>query len=325
MSNETYYNGGPVAEDLAGMFTVKEADRWVDEARRRPDPVPLWDTLWYQGELCCLFADTNVGKSIYAVQIAAHIAQTQKVLYFDFEMSDKQFQMRYTDEMLGCPHYFGENFLRCEFNRLTISAMDLGTIMAAIETETVRTGAKVVIIDNLTWLCNRSENGDAAGELMQMLTAIKHRQGLSILVLAHTPKRNTSAPLTQNSLAGSKRLANFMDSIFAIGTTNTDRPQGRYIIQLKVRCGEMLHGTDNVITARLHKVCDMVMLEHIGTDRERNLLDEPDADDIERDSARDEIRRRLADGQPYRSIAAELGTSAATVCRIAKSMRTCTD
>ena len=90
----------------SGMFSVN-----------RPNPVPLWLTLWYQGEVCCLFADSNLGKSIYAVQIAAEIAETHKVLYFDFELSDKQFQLRYTNETIGQCHRFPEDLYRVEISR----------------------------------------------------------------------------------------------------------------------------------------------------------------------------------------------------------------
>ena len=42
-------------------------------------PRALWDSFWYEGELSCLFADSNVGKSILAVQIADRIARTDNV------------------------------------------------------------------------------------------------------------------------------------------------------------------------------------------------------------------------------------------------------
>lgn len=78
--------------------TLLPAARTISEAALRPNPDALWLSLWYEGEVCCLFSDSNLGKSIYAVQIATRIAETKKVLYFDFELSDKQFQLRYTDE-----------------------------------------------------------------------------------------------------------------------------------------------------------------------------------------------------------------------------------
>lgn len=42
----------------SGMFSVKTANLTIQEAANRPNPVPLWLTLWYQGEVCCLFADS---------------------------------------------------------------------------------------------------------------------------------------------------------------------------------------------------------------------------------------------------------------------------
>ena len=68
----------------------------------------LFSEFWHEGEICILFADTNVGKSILAVQIGNAIsrgvaiknfkleAKKQSVFYLDFELSDKQFQNRYS-------------------------------------------------------------------------------------------------------------------------------------------------------------------------------------------------------------------------------------
>lgn len=46
--------------ERTGMFTVKTANRTIQEAANRPNPVPLWKSLWYEGEVCCLFADSNL-------------------------------------------------------------------------------------------------------------------------------------------------------------------------------------------------------------------------------------------------------------------------
>jgi hypothetical protein len=58
-----------------GIFTVTSANKTMRDAAREKDPIKLYDELWYEGEMCCLFADSNVGKSIYAVQIATEIAK----------------------------------------------------------------------------------------------------------------------------------------------------------------------------------------------------------------------------------------------------------
>ncbi len=74
-----------------GILTIKTANQAVSDASTRPDPVQLYLELWYEGEVCCLFADSNLGKSIFAVQMADEIARTRNVLYVDCELSDKQF------------------------------------------------------------------------------------------------------------------------------------------------------------------------------------------------------------------------------------------
>lgn len=94
-----------------GVMSIKTANRTVLEASLLPTPRALWDSFWYEGELSCLFADSNVGKSILAVQIADRIARTDNVLYLDFELSDKQFQLRYTDEH-GYLYTFPEKLYR---------------------------------------------------------------------------------------------------------------------------------------------------------------------------------------------------------------------
>ena len=101
-------NGMP---ENIGVMSIKTANRTILEASQLPTPRALWDSFWYEGELSCLFADSNVGKSILAVQIADCIARTDNVLYLDFELSEKQFQLRYTDEY-GKPYTFPERLYR---------------------------------------------------------------------------------------------------------------------------------------------------------------------------------------------------------------------
>lgn len=88
-------NGMP---DSIGVMSIKTANWTILEASLLPTPRALWNSFGYEGELSCVFADSNVGKSILAVQIADRIARTDNVLYLDLELSEKQFQLRYTGE-----------------------------------------------------------------------------------------------------------------------------------------------------------------------------------------------------------------------------------
>ena len=92
----TSTNDPEVFMDDEELFTIRTANTWLQEANKRPVPKMLFGKLWYEGELCILFADSNLGKSILAVQIADSIstaeginpfdceAEPQPVLYFDF-------------------------------------------------------------------------------------------------------------------------------------------------------------------------------------------------------------------------------------------------
>lgn len=301
--------------ELIGMFTVKTANRTIKEAALRPNPDALWLSLWYEGEVCCLFSDSNLGKSIYAVQIATSIAEKQRVLYFDFELSDKQFQLRYSDEN-GNLNQFPDNLYRVEINRESLDTTNFEeAVIENIEQTALQTGAKVLIIDNLTYLCIASEKGDAAGMLMFRLMALKKKHGLSILVLAHTPKRCLSNPITQNDLAGSKKLYNFFDSVFAIGKSAKDNSV-RYIKQLKVRYGNYTYDADNVIVSAIEKTGSFLQFVNIGYATEKEHLKEPSDKDNTEEIAT--IKQMVSDGKSYRSIASELGISLGKVQRALK-------
>ena len=155
-----------------GMLTIKTANQTVEDAAMRPDPDQLYHELWYEGEVCCLFADSNLGKSIYAVQMADEISQTRNVLYVDSELSDKQFQLRYTNSETGERHIFPDGLLRAEVNPYAIGAQGYEeAIIRDIETAAERTGTKVIIIDNLTYRCTDGKTD----EVSKLKNHIAHR------------------------------------------------------------------------------------------------------------------------------------------------------
>ena len=302
--------------ETVGMLRIKSANQTLMEAKQRPDPKPLWLSLWYEGEVCCLFADSNVGKSIYAVQIAESIAQTQRVLYFDFELSDKQFQLRYTDDV-GNVYHFPDNFLRGEVNKELLDVTHFeDDIINNIEAAANASSAKVIIIDNLTWICSNSEKGDVAGQFMMKLIKLKKKFDFSVLIIAHTPKRSLSNPLTQNDLAGSKKLFNFFDSCFSIGKSAKDGGL-RYIKQMKVRHGEFKFGADNVIVYQIDRVNAFLQFVFIGYAFEQEHLKERS----EKDTAElvNAVMELHGQGLSIRAIALQVKSSKSTVQRIIKN------
>ena len=300
-----------------GMFTIKSANRTITDAALRPNPRSLYLEFWYEGEVCCLFSDSNLGKSIYAVQMADQIATTRRVLLVDCELTDKQFQMRYTDSDTGIIHIFPEGLFRAEINPVTLDVNDYEEkIIKNIEAVALRMQTSIIIIDNLTYLCNSSDKGVDAGLFMMKLMNLKKKYGWSLLIIAHTPKRNLSSPITQNDLAGSKKLYNFFDSVFAIGKSAKD-DRLRYVKQLKVRAGEFLYDANNIIVYELEKSSGFVHFEFKEYSTEKEHLRERTESDEEKQLKR--IKELKAQGKSVRDIAALVGLSKSKVWRLLQS------
>lgn len=293
-----------IASEEDGLFIVKSANSALEDSSHVKNPRSLWKTLWFEGEISCLFSDANLGKSIYAVQIGASIAKTDKVLYFDFELSEKQFQLRYTNDLTGSLYRFPDNLFRVEINcnKLDPVSFEENVIDEILQVSQKR-NAKILIIDNLTYLCSAMEKAEAAGTLMKELISLKKLYGLSILILAHTPKRPLWEALNQNHLQGSKRLYNMFDSCFAIGQSAQSEDL-RYIKELKVRWGRKNYGENNVIVARIEKTDSFLHFEDVGTANEREHL--RDSCEPMRDEIAKSIIKLKEEGLSFRKIADQL-------------------
>ena len=267
---------------ITDIFSAMTANETIEAAKVQKNPKKLYKEFWYENEVCCLFADANVGKSILAVQISNAIAEKlgkdESVLYYDFELSKKQFELRYTDEKNKSTFKFSDKFIRVELDadkvkdycEATKESFD-DVIINAIEANIIKYNSKILIVDNLSWLVNMKDTATTAGKLMQKLCTIKKKYGASVLVLSHTPKRNLGSPITQNSLSGSKKLTNFFDAMFAVGMSIKD-PSLRYIKQIKVRTGEFKYGADHVDICKIEKSGSFLGFTHLGFSTEEDQL-----------------------------------------------------
>jgi hypothetical protein len=248
------------------LFTIEKGNRWMELGEREPEAKMLFGEFWHQGELCILFADTNAGKSVLAVQIANNIARAkqtgpfactakpEKVMYVDFELTTTQFYQRYSNP--GGDHQFPDNFYRAQFNPENATDTSNGydnLLMAGLEYKIRQVGATVLIIDNISCLRGGTESAAVALRLMNSLKRLKADHKLSILILAHTPKRrNPARPLGAEDLHGSKLLINFADSAFAIGRS-TKEAGLCYLKQIKQRNTQQIYGEENVALCRISK------------------------------------------------------------------------
>ena len=286
--------------DSDNLFNVMTANEWIKQAEKRPIPKMLFSEFWHEGEVCILYADTNLGKSILAVQIADSIsrgkpifgfkleAQAQKVLYFDFELTEKQFQNRYSIDYQN-PYIFNNNLFRIEIDPDSNIPVDVNFedyLNSSIEQVIIEKNAKVLIIDNITFLRTENEKAKDALPLMKQLKALKSKYNLSLLVLAHTPKRDLSKPVTRNDLQGSKMLINFCDSAFAIGESSTTSSI-RYIKMIKARNTEILYDADNIIECNICKPDNFLKFEFLSFGKESTHLRS------QRDSDKEELESKI--------------------------------
>lgn len=246
-------------------YNISNANEIMEKAMSLPSIQELYKNFWFENELNILFAEANIGKSVLAMQIAEQVAQMgRKVLYLDFELSLNQFRSRYSDE--NGAYTFSNNLYRPK-----VELMEEEDLFELLNQAIYKEEINTIVIDNITYLCSKLEIGNQATKLMQRLKCYKEKFKLSIMVIAHTKKRNNNKSLTLNDLAGSKRLANFADSIFAIGRANINTEQ-LYLKQLKVRQCERIYNEDNVLLVHIEKNGKFLQFVENGYATEEELL-----------------------------------------------------
>lgn len=296
------------------FFLEDSLNHDIARAKAEPTPREFFDSYVYEGECTCLFGDTGCGKSILAIQIADHITKTygMKVAYFDFELSSKQQERRYSTED-GKTYRFPENLRRVTFNPACGGSMSNDKeIFDKMREKALKMNAKVIILDNITWVCMDTEKGEFAQRLMQGMWSLCRNEGFTVLVLAHTPKIPEGRKITVNDLAGSKRLSNFFDAIFAIGQSVRDN-RLKYLKQVKIRQAEKVHDEHNVQVYESIKSDDgNLHFEYRYHGEEGELLK---VGDLTRDEMKQRVLAEAKSGAIKTDVARKYGISTKTIQR----------
>ncbi len=300
------------------------ANEWIEIAKKLPNPKPLFGNIWHQGEVAFLFSNTGKGKSILAVQLADGISKGEQIItlevfkqiaiYFDFELSTKAFQHRYSDNY-GNSYSFSDHFIRVEIDRNKELESDEKTfeelIIESVTYHVEKSKAQVVIIDNVTFLSATNEKSKEALALMKLILDLSRKRSLAILLIAHTPKRDIFKPIQLEDLAGSKALSNFADVCFCIGES-VKGADIRYIKQLKNRNYPIDFHENNVIECKIVKEDCFLQFKFVECNTEVEHLRKPNNEGKDPTNEIIELKNQnLSNVQ----IGKKLGISEATVRR----------
>lgn len=219
------------------MLESHPVSDWLTYAQHYEPSTQLFGPFWRRGEIAVLFGGTGTGKSALAAQIGESLARgrvlapfdpaesegrgPQRVIYVDFELRAYQFALRYTrigadGKPTGGYYEFSQDMIRCElmWNGQVLEGYKGFTDMffSALVDLIEHYDARVLIVDNITFLDRSStSNASTALLIMRALQQLKREEDISILVLAHTPKRKAWLPVTETDLQGSINIANFAD------------------------------------------------------------------------------------------------------------------
>lgn len=276
----TILNDGNVSIDYS-------FSNFLNEAKMKPDMKMMFGQYFHEGEICILAGKTGTGKSTLAYTIAdgiskgnsileqANECEPQKVLFYDFELTERNIKKRFFQ------YEPNENFLRPDMTKILLQH-DGQFNFDIIEDDILQTGAKVIVIDNISAIVLRSlQDADTSLQLMKDATNLKNKMDVSILLIAHTPKLRETRPLELYDIAGSSHLHNFIDSAVMVGKSSQD-VNLRYIKQVKSRnAGEM----DNVMTVEINPE-NWLHFDYVGMSPESEHLQ---YDDLKAEQKRNEL------------------------------------
>jgi predicted ATP-dependent serine protease len=295
-------------------YTVRMFNDVVREAKLLPPAVNLYGHFSYENEVAICAGDNGVGKSILAVQAGIAIAKggdrsepfhgdtrPRKVLYLDYELTDRQFYSRFNSEL------FPDNLYRVSPNPLCIGC-DIGTMQIRQMVEDHQ--PEVLIIDNLTTMLGSSaQDAEVAINAMRFLKELQMTKGLTVIVVAHTPKLYEAVPLKVEHVGGSKHLTNYADSVFFIAASSKG-PDVRYIKHVKMRNTEAPKG---VFDVTLGKKDGILQFTYLGMSQEYAHFPVKTSSKEARNA---EIKELYTSGKNMSDIAETFGIDKATVSRI---------
>ena len=307
------------ASNPKAILRVQTMDEALKEGKAEPIRKMLLGSLLREGDMCLMFGDEGTGKSVGVVQIGLAISkglplfgdsvnfrnecEPKKTLFFDFELENAELFQRYNEA--GHAYVFGDMFKRVDMNPDNFDGNDETDIMKTVQNTIEREKPEFIIIDNLTWLTSEAQDTAVAASFMKMFLRLRRKHGFTIVVVAHTPKRNNSEPLESKHMAGSSKLKDFAKNV--IGISPSKQGDGIiYVKHLKMRNGEKVFTNQNVIQCSIEKSHGLLQWHLMGFNDETVHLATPTVEMSEEDICREAKKLRDEKGMTWDDILIEM-------------------
>ncbi|SHG24582.1 RecA-superfamily ATPase, KaiC/GvpD/RAD55 family [Fodinibius roseus] len=271
----------------------------IKQVEKEP-PIPL---LWRgikQGSFGFIYGPPKTGKTILCENLAYHIAarhtqflgtalniSDEKVLFLSLE----EYYQRRGERLKKAFKTFGNKDRKAIDKNLKVLEkypqylnITKAKSRQHLYTDIKKSGAQIVFIDSLSRLyMGEIENSKFAIELLKELNEIKEELGITLILIHHTPKLN-GRPITIDSLAGSRILA--QEAEFMIGVNKTIGK--RYIKDIAYRYAPE---KEKVLVFKITENLTIELIENIP---EFHLLKKEDGriDSTNRDKILEYIKRK---------------------------------
>lgn len=237
-----------------------------------------------------ILGKSNVGKSIFAVQLANYISNGDKifdmfstvqnrVMVIDCEMSDRQIANRYQYSNGDFLH-FSDNLFRSKLKVNILEKDFLKKLLYSINDSILRYKITFLIIDNLMSIIYDLNKPALVLEFITNIKKLQEDTLISILLIAHPRKGiDLSEKMDLEDIYGSSYIGNFLDYAFGLRKSNVN-PSEIILKLLKTRMDVNNFDSENIIVFKLENIDGVPIFSYIGIDSEVNHLKNSDTNFI---------------------------------------------
>jgi predicted ATP-dependent serine protease len=256
---------------------------YLENAKKESDLKKLFGDFCHAGELIIIAGKAGVGKSTLAYTLADGIArgtnilmqinenEPQTVLYYDFELTGKHIKKRFGN------YQPPDNFYRPDVNKMLVETNGIFNF-DMVEDGIIETGAKVVIIDNISAISVKTTSDmQSSLELIKRASIVKNKYDITLIFVAHTPKISENRSLNLYDIAGASSIHNLIDSAIIINKSCKD-VNTRFIKSVKNRSSQEL---DKVLVCKINDE-NWLHFEYECWDDEKNHIAVDDVKDKKR-------------------------------------------